>query len=40
MDGRLIGVLDLDSPILDRFKDKDAKGLEKIVRLVAESATI
>jgi L-methionine (R)-S-oxide reductase len=40
MDGRLIGVLDLDSPILDRFKDEDAKGLEEIVRLVAESATL
>jgi GAF domain-containing protein len=40
MDGRLIGVLDLDSPILNRFKNEDAKGLEEIVRLVAESATL
>jgi GAF domain-containing protein len=30
---RLIGVLDLDSPILRRFDDDDARGLESLVRI-------
>ena len=30
-DGRLLGVLDLDSPRLARFDDDDARGLERIV---------
>jgi len=30
-DGRLLGVLDLDSPLLARFDDVDARGLERLV---------
>ncbi len=30
-DGRLVGVLDLDSPRLERFDDEDARGLEALV---------
>jgi len=30
-DGRLVGVLDLDSPRLARFDDEDARGLEAVV---------
>jgi GAF domain-containing protein len=30
-DGRLLGVLDLDSPLLSRFDDEDARGLERLV---------
>jgi GAF domain-containing protein len=30
-DGRLLGVLDLDSPTLDRFDQDDAQGLERLV---------
>ena len=30
-DGRLLGVLDLDSPKLQRFDDEDARGLERLV---------
>ena len=36
--GRLIGVLDLDSPILARFDDEDRAGLEEIVRLLLEAS--
>jgi L-methionine (R)-S-oxide reductase len=36
--GRLIGVLDLDSPILARFDDKDRAGLEEVVRLLLEAS--
>ena len=34
-DGRLIAVLDLDSPMLSRFDGDDAVGLEAIVALIA-----
>jgi GAF domain-containing protein len=30
-DGKTIGVLDIDSPVLDRFDSKDQQGLESIV---------
>jgi len=33
-DGRLLGVLDLDSPLLDRFDDEDARGLERLVAVL------
>jgi L-methionine (R)-S-oxide reductase len=36
--GRLIGVLDLDSPALARFDDDDRAGLEEIVRLLLEAS--
>ena len=35
-EGELIGVLDLDSPSLDRFDDEDAAGLEAVAKLLAE----
>jgi GAF domain-containing protein len=34
---RLIGVLDLDSPVTGRFDDEDACGLERLVRVFVES---
>ena len=34
-DGRLIGVLDLDSPLPARFDAEDAAGCDAIVRLLA-----
>lgn len=36
-DGRLIGVLDIDSPVLDRFDVDDQHGLEAIARAFVES---
>src|SRR5437588_9437584 len=35
---RLIGVLDLDSPLLSRFDEDDAVGLERLVRILLDSA--
>src|SRR5437867_12140551 len=35
---RLIGVLDLDSPLLSRFDKVDAAGLERLVRILLASA--
>jgi L-methionine (R)-S-oxide reductase len=35
--GELLGVLDLDSPILGRFDDEDAKGLEGLARILLSS---
>ncbi|MGB7903226.1 MAG: GAF domain-containing protein [Steroidobacteraceae bacterium] len=31
---RLLGVLDLDSPVLNRFDDDDARGLERLVAVL------
>jgi L-methionine (R)-S-oxide reductase len=31
--GRLLGVLDLDSPVSNRFDDADARGMEALVRV-------
>lgn len=36
-DHQLIGVLDLDSPLFGRFDDEDARGLNDLVSLFAES---
>ena len=36
-DGRLLGVLDLDSPVAGRFDDADARGLEALVQILVES---
>jgi GAF domain-containing protein len=36
-DGRLLGVLDLDSPLHARFDGADARGLESLVRILVES---
>ncbi|MGO9108755.1 MAG: GAF domain-containing protein [Thermoguttaceae bacterium] len=38
--GRLIGVLDVDSPILARFDDDDRAGLEEVVRLLLEASDV
>ena len=35
--GRLLGVLDLDSPLHARFDDADARGLESLARIFVES---
>lgn len=37
--GVLIGVMDLDSPLLDRFTDDDARGLEQIAVLLMSRLT-
>jgi L-methionine (R)-S-oxide reductase len=34
---QLIGVLDLDSPLLARFDDEDARGLNELVDIFIES---
>ncbi len=34
-DGRVIAVIDLDSPLLARFDDADAKGIEALARLLS-----
>jgi GAF domain-containing protein len=36
-DGTLLGVLDLDSPLLSRFDEADARGLEALVRILVQS---
>lgn len=36
-DSQLIGVLDLDSPRIDRFDENDAEGLERLTRIFVES---
>jgi L-methionine (R)-S-oxide reductase len=35
--GELLGVLDLDSPVLARFDEEDRKGLEAVARVFIES---
>ncbi|MDL2298865.1 GAF domain-containing protein [Synergistaceae bacterium OttesenSCG-928-D05] len=35
-DGRVLGVIDIDSPAEARFDEEDAAGLEKIARLLSE----
>ena len=36
--GRIVGVLDIDSPDLCRFSEEDEKGLEEVVRAIEQSA--
>lgn len=36
-DGRVIGVLDIDSPVLDRFSGEDRTGLEAFARVLEEN---
>ena len=38
-DGRLLGVLDLDSPLIGRFDEDDARGLNDLVFLLTNSLT-
>ena len=33
-DGEVIGVLDIDSPIFERFDEEDQKGLEALVQII------
>lgn len=33
-DGSLLGVLDIDSPIKERFSEQDAKGLEQFIQVL------
>jgi GAF domain-containing protein len=35
-DGRVFGVLDIDSPILSRFEAEDEQGLEDLARLLMD----
>jgi L-methionine (R)-S-oxide reductase len=37
MNGKLIGVLDLDSPLFSRFDGEDAKGLDELVKVFLNS---
>jgi len=37
MDGRLVGVLDIDSPALDRFGEADQAGIESLCTAFCES---
>ena len=39
-DSRLIGVLDLDSPLRSRFDEEDAAGLETLVRILLAAANL
>ena len=34
--GRVAGVLDIDSPLLSRFDERDREGLEKLMELLAQ----
>ena len=35
-DGAVFGVLDIDSPLFDRFSEEDREGLEKFVKILEE----
>jgi L-methionine (R)-S-oxide reductase len=37
-DEKLIGVLDLDSPLIDRFDSEDAAGLEKLIQILLDAS--
>ena len=39
-DGKLYGVLDIDSPILSRFDNNDSKNLEFLLNLLVENSDI
>ena len=39
-DGRLIGVLDIDSPVKGRFDDEDRTGCERLVRIFVEAIAV
>ncbi|MEP6707885.1 MAG: GAF domain-containing protein [Pyrinomonadaceae bacterium] len=39
-EGRLIGVLDLDSPKFSRFDEADASGLERLARMFVDSCDL
>ena len=35
-DGKVVGVMDLDSPVMDRFSQQDREGLEALVKCVEQ----
>ena len=37
LDGKIIGVLDIDSPVKGRFSAEDEEGLQKIVQVIEEN---
>ncbi|MCQ8239911.1 GAF domain-containing protein [Rhizosaccharibacter radicis] len=37
-DGRVLGVLDIDSPRPDRFDDEDRRGCERLARMLVEGS--
>ena len=37
-DGQLLGVLDLDSPLLGRFDEEDARGLNELARILVAAS--
>ena len=39
-DGKLLGVLDLDSPSLARFDDQDAEGLNELVNIFVKASSL
>lgn len=39
-DGRLVGVLDIDSPVTDRFQEPDREALEKMVEALMKEAVL
>lgn len=39
-DNQLIGVMDLDSPVVGRFDDEDASGLEAIASILLQSSDV
>ncbi|MBG9795063.1 GAF domain-containing protein [Paenibacillus dendritiformis] len=39
-DGRLVGVLDIDSPVTDRFQERDREALEKMVEDLMKEAVL
>ena len=39
VDGKIYGVLDIDSPLLERFTEDDRKGLETFVRMLESTLT-
>jgi L-methionine (R)-S-oxide reductase len=39
-DGELIGVFDIDSPVLDRFSEEDRVGLEAMVKAFVEATDV
>ncbi len=36
-EGQIVGVLDIDSPILNRFDEEDKENLEKLVKLIEDA---
>jgi L-methionine (R)-S-oxide reductase len=39
-ESRLIGVMDLDSPVVGRFDEVDAKGLEEVARILLSASDV